>query len=219
MLLIVLRNMISMRLKKLNRDDWGKNIFPQIGDKVTYLGDYYFNDSYGNGPFGNRGEGQGKPVVIEALAPNNPYPVAVKSNDSAYGWLKKYQIAKLDTGGYTGSWDTKGGKIGILHQKELVLNANDTENFLRAIQTMRDISNFEVVQKHISGLTEHMHEQNDILKMYDRYLAGAKETTAALTQNIHVNADFPNVYSAYEIQQAFNNLTNTMTQYANSIKR
>ena len=29
-----------------------------------------------------------------------------------------------DTGGYTGNFD--GGKIGILHEKELLLNATDT---------------------------------------------------------------------------------------------
>jgi hypothetical protein len=35
----------------------------------------------------------------------------------------------FDTGGYTGKWGSYG-KLAVLHEKELVLNAKDTENFL-----------------------------------------------------------------------------------------
>jgi hypothetical protein len=45
----------------------------------------------------------------------------------------------LATGGYTGSWGSEG-RLAMLHQKELVLNAVDTENFLSAINIVRDIS-------------------------------------------------------------------------------
>jgi hypothetical protein len=34
-------------------------------------------------------------------------------------------MVKMDTGGYTGDWGPDG-KIAMLHQKELVLNAEDT---------------------------------------------------------------------------------------------
>ena len=44
-----------------NRDDWGDGEFPQIGDKVTYLGDPYYYDSYGTNPSGTRGAGQVRP--------------------------------------------------------------------------------------------------------------------------------------------------------------
>jgi hypothetical protein len=39
---------------------------------------------------------------------------------------------------YTGEFD--GGKLGILHEKELVLNADDTRNVLEAVHIMRGIS-------------------------------------------------------------------------------
>jgi hypothetical protein len=38
----------------------------------------------------------------------------------------------FDTGGYTGEWG-KSGKLAILHEKELVLNASDTENLLKTL--------------------------------------------------------------------------------------
>jgi hypothetical protein len=46
----------------------------------------------------------------------------------------------LDTGGYTGSWGSEG-KWALLHQKEIVLNADDTANFLASLEVLRDIIN------------------------------------------------------------------------------
>ena len=45
----------------------------------------------------------------------------------------------LASGGYTGSWGSTG-KIAVLHEKELVLNASDTENILAAVGLLRDFS-------------------------------------------------------------------------------
>jgi hypothetical protein len=50
------------------------------------------------------------------------------------------KIASLDTGGYTGSWGTDG-KLAMLHQKELVLNPDDTTNFLASLEILREIMN------------------------------------------------------------------------------
>jgi hypothetical protein len=46
------------------------------------------------------------------------------------------RLTSLDTGGYTGSWGSEG-KIAMLHEKELVLNADDTENLLNAVGIIR----------------------------------------------------------------------------------
>lgn len=203
-----------------NRDDWGDGNFPKIGDKVTYLGDYYFYDSLGTAPLGNRGEGQNKTVTVQNVAPNSPFPVAVMSNDSAYGWLKKYQIAKMDTGGYTGNWNSKEGKIGILHQKELVLNAYDTENFLEAIK---------IIERMLTQntLAEQIKENflNKELTAEERFKQNAElisimklqtEARKGVEQIVNVNANFPNARDAEEIKAAFESLTNQMTQYAYS---
>jgi hypothetical protein len=45
------------------------------------------------------------------------------------------------TGGYTGAWGPEG-RLAMLHQKELVLNADDTKNFLAATDILRNISQF-----------------------------------------------------------------------------
>ena len=206
-----------------NRDDWGAGNFPKIGDKVTYLGDYYFYDSLGTAPLGNRGEGQNKTVTVQNVAPNNPFPVAVMSNDSAYGWLKKYQIAKMNTGGYTGNWNSKEGKIGILHQKELVLNAYDTENFLEAIK---------IIERMLAQntLAEQIKENflNKELTAEERVKQNAElisimklqtETGKGIEQIVNVNANFPNARDAEEIKTALEGLTNQMTQYAYSKSR
>ena len=45
-------------------------------------------------------------------------------------------VEGFNTGGYTGAWGADG-RIAMLHQKELVLNAKDTENMLKAVDILR----------------------------------------------------------------------------------
>jgi hypothetical protein len=66
-------------------------------------------------------------------------------NDSKAGWSYSYnykaamKLLGYDTGGYTGKWGPEG-RLALLHQKELVLNARDTENMLAMTQIVRDIA-------------------------------------------------------------------------------
>jgi hypothetical protein len=63
------------------------------------------------------------------------------SNTGLTGYLSTADYLKLDsldTGGYTGSWGTDG-KLAMLHQKELVLNPDDTTNFLASLEILREI--------------------------------------------------------------------------------
>src|SRR5690606_34335735 len=46
--------------------------------------------------------------------------------------------SSFDTGGYTGKF--KGGKLAILHEKELILKPNDTSNMLEAVGLVRSIA-------------------------------------------------------------------------------
>lgn len=206
-----------------NRDDWGAGNFPKIGDKVTYLGDYYFYDSLGTAPLGNRGEGQNKTVTVQNVAPNNPFPVAVMSNDSAYGWLKKYQIAKMNTGGYTGNWNSKEGKIGILHQKELVLNAYDTENFLEAIKIIeRMLAQNTLAEQIKENFLNKELTAEERIKQNAELISIMKlqtEIGKGIEQIVNVNANFPNARDAEEIKTALEGLANQMTQYAYSKTR
>jgi len=46
----------------------------------------------------------------------------------------------FESGGYTGSWNGNDGKMAFLHEKELVLNKEDTSNILNAVDMVRKLS-------------------------------------------------------------------------------
>ena len=110
-----------------------------------------------------------------------------------------------DTGGYTGEWGTDG-RIAILHQKELVLNAKDTENFLQATQILRTLqNNINQIQANVNnGFSPNVN---------------VSAPAADLNQNVHIEANFPNVSNSREIKEAFNNLVNMASQRAMSTRR
>ena len=72
---------------------------------------------------------------------------AFSDSDPSKGFSYNYKIAKklvgLKTGGYTGQgWSSKDknqGKVALLHEKELILNANDTANMLEMIRLTREL--------------------------------------------------------------------------------
>lgn len=120
-----------------------------------------------------------------------------------YGYNGK-KLKSLDTGGYTGTWGPEG-RLAMLHQKEIVLNAHDTENFLTAIGIVRDISD--------------QIEKNAIVMQYQNQLANYRASVGnsgeTLQQEVHITAEFPNATDHNEIEEAFKNLTNLASQYAN----
>jgi hypothetical protein len=105
---------------------------------VTYVSGSYYNDSYGSSPLGSRGQGKKAKVTLINPDPNATHPIHLYSTDSAYGWVKKSQISGYDTGGYTGEWGSYG-KLALLHEKELVLNKDDTVNFLAGMELLDNI--------------------------------------------------------------------------------
>jgi hypothetical protein len=99
---------------------------------------------------------------------------------------------QFETGGYTGEFD--GGKLAILHEKELVLNKSDTQNILDAVSISRSMPRFG---------TKSMPTIN---------------SNTNTGQNIVINAEFPNVSSADEIKKAFASMSSKALQYAYSTK-
>lgn len=105
------------------------------------------------------------------------------------------------SGGYTGTWNDSG-KLAFLHQKELVLNADDTENMLASIQLVRQIAKqLDFNSQQISTLSS------------SGFTVSSQDGT--LEQNVRIEASFPNATDRYEIQEAFNTLVNVASQYAN----
>ena len=110
----------------------------------------------------------------------------------------------FDTGGYTGDWSGSYGKLAFLHQKELVLNQGDTENFLASMQILERILQVIDLQSASSQI-------GGILSA-PRFNMNNTDT---LEQNVHIEASFPGITEHNELEQAFNNLVNQAAQYAN----
>lgn len=111
------------------------------------------------------------------------------------------QLVRFRSGGYTGTWNDDG-KLAFLHQKELVLNADDTENMLASIQLVRQIAKqLDFNSQQISTLSS------------SGFTVSSQDGT--LEQNVRIEASFPNATDRYEIQEAFNTLVNVASQYAN----
>ena len=121
-------------------------------------------------------------------------------NKNTAGSSQYTKAAAFDTGGYTGDWGDVG-KTAILHEKEIVLNAQDTINLLSAVKITRTLS--------------------DIISNFNmepiglgRVVNNTNNSSNSTSQNITIHADFPNVTEKSEIEAAFNNLVNKASQYA-----
>lgn len=109
----------------------------------------------------------------------------------------------MDTGGYTGEWHDstplwKNGKAAILHQKELVLNATDTENILAAVSLMRNVTKGGMM-----GLSN-----------IGNFGTASSSYNPITEQRVEIQASFPNATDAEDIRQALINLSDRAYQYA-----
>lgn len=111
------------------------------------------------------------------------------------------RLTGMATGGYTGEWGNSG-RLAILHQKELVLNADDTSNFLSAIEMVRDITKSIDLQAQSQGIG------------LGALSAAGIASSSAFEQNVNIQASFPNATNHSEIEEAFNNLINRASQFA-----
>lgn len=119
--------------------------------------------------------------------------------------ILKQLIPSYDTGGYTGTWGPSG-RLGIFHQKEIVLNQDDTINFLKGTQILREIADF----LNVSNVKDQILNSVNL---------GSNMAPEKLTQEVFITAEFPNAVNHSEIEMAFNNLINDATQYVNEKNR
>ena len=120
------------------------------------------------------------------------------------GYTGKWISAK--GGMYTGSWNgpdlEENGKLAFLHQKELVLNATDTENMLNAIKLIRQISQTIDLQAAT---------QSSALSLQASQFSNNGQV---LQQEVTIHAEFPNATDHNEIEEALSNLVNRAAQFA-----
>jgi hypothetical protein len=192
---------------------------PRVGDIVTFTGKYYY-DSWGQTPAGSLYSGVAGGVVIDSYSASQyggnakqtgSYDVHIKSADGQYGdlgWVSLSQLSGYDTGGYTGDWsdgitDANNGKLAILHQKELVLNAEQTEHILE-------------VSKIVEGVVDSLKQFNLGTSLTN--IASSLSTAFganSVDQDVTINATFEDVRSSEEIKSALTSLVNEASIYAN----
>lgn len=126
-------------------------------------------------------------------------PQQISGNRGYQG--RRDQVYGFSSGGYTGQWDNgsedKNGKLAFLHQKELILNKGDTENFLQALELTRDLFS------------------NNLNKQ--RKLLSSRNNTVASNNNITMNIELPNVQNYNDFvdklqrDKRFENIVQSMT--------
>lgn len=180
---------------------------PKVGDRVKYNSGKYYNSSDGSSPTGTAYQGSEVYITKINTADWAKYPYHISVGNQLYkgdlGWLKLNQISGYDTGGYTGRWGSYG-KLAMLHEKEIVLNKQDTANFLQSMELLDNIVktiDLYSANQQISGLLNSP--------------SFGKLDSGTLEQTVTIDAHFPNVSSRVEIEEAFSTLINRASQYVN----
>lgn len=129
--------------------------------------------------------------AMRALNPN-----AYKNAPDYIKWVP----VNFDTGGYTGEWGSTG-RLAVLHEKELILNKEDTSNILDAVSLIRQMT---------AGTAQLSYGLGNI----GAGLANLNLSPGTMDQNVNISASFPNVVNHNEIEEALTNLVNKASQYA-----
>ena len=124
------------------------------------------------------------------------------------------KVSRFNTGGYTGDWGSDG-RLAVLHQKELVLNQEDTKNMLVAVQSIRELapSMIAEMRARISGTAAA--SQSLFGSRYSGMRPAFDRKATELAQSVQINADFPGVRDAIEIKEALESLVQTSAQRIN----
>lgn len=143
------------------------------------------------------------------------YPSGMKRQiESLAADYSRSQLKNYDTGGYTGDWGSDG-RLAVLHQKELVLNQEDTKNMLAAVQSIRELapSMIAEMRARISGTAAA--SQSLFGSRYSGMRSVFDRKATELAQSVQINADFPGVRDAIEIKEALESLVQTSAQRIN----
>lgn len=143
------------------------------------------------------------------------YPSGMKRQiESLAADYSRSQLKHYDTGGYTGDWGSDG-RLAVLHQKELVLNQEDTKNMLAAVQSIRELapSMIAEMRARISGTAAA--SQSLFGSRYSGMRSAFDRKATELAQSVQINADFPGVRDAIEIKEALESLVQTSAQRIN----
>ena len=108
--------------------------------------------------------------------------------------------------------------MAFLHEKEIVLNKEDTAKILDAVKLVRGISGnaLNSIADAIALTSKKTIEAlNSVVStIIPKDSVGVLSSSQSpIQQNIEINADFSGVRSADEIEKAFENMANMASQY------
>ena len=184
------------------------------GDKVTLKsGGKLANNSYDTPTLST--PYAGKQLYIQNIVDTNrraPYHLGTtkdgyNNSNTWVGWVNKDQISGYDTGGYTGEWGSSG-RMAFLHEKELILNKEDTKNILAAVNGIRQFSSVEsAITKGIASMIMNMAGMG-VNANYNTNEAKGNQTE----QVFNITAEFPNANNVSEIREAILSLPGLASQ-------
>lgn len=161
------------------------------------LGGYKADGSAGGWKNYARSEGYSEEVISLVFKALND---SKAGGGYSYFYNKAKELLGLASGGYTGEWGPEG-RLALLHQKELVLNPQDTENFLAGISILREITRMIDLQA------------NAMASPMGFAMPFASHGGSGLEQNVHISASFPGVQDRNEIEIALRSLVNEASQF------
>ena len=135
--------------------------------------------------------------------------------------LKGKPWDSYDTGGYTGDWSGGEGRFAMLHSKELVLNKEDTQNILEAVNSVRDLSNLtssisDAISNGIANLITDALNGIKTTKIYDTNTTNNNESQ---NNTFNITAEFPNANDVEDIREAILSLPTLASQYLSQNKK
>lgn len=165
----------------------------------NYSGSSSSGSSGGSGSGGSGGSGSGGNSGSGSSNNNNNNTNQLRKRLSGGGGVNL--IARLASGGYTGDWGDSSGKLAFLHQKELVLNEQDTKNILDTVSILRAFN---------SSVNGRLIQRGNVSNGGFSY----SSSMAQGGQVVSIEAIFPNVNSKKEIEEALSDLVNKAAQRA-----
>jgi TP901 family phage tail tape measure protein len=124
-----------------------------------------------------------------------------------YATDAEVRAGSFDTGGYTGEWGATG-KMAFLHEKELILNKEDTKNILAAVNGIRQFSSVEsAITKGIASMIMNMAGMS-VNANYNTNEAEGNQTK----QVFNITAEFPSANNVSEIREAILSLPGLASQ-------
>lgn len=175
---------------------------------------YYtaYSDPYGANGTWKVTSSSGKSVIVGNVTTGSSTTETKKNAIN-----KAYELyGQFATGGYTGAWGDSG-KLAILHEKELVLNADDTKNFLSAVNTIRTLSSSVGGSIQDAVLKAVVNTALSLGSIKTNGVMGNIANNNSSTDNVfNITAEFPNANSVDDIREAILSLPNLASQYINS---